>query len=155
MLAFAQGVQALFKVLLLVPQAAELLHLALLLAIFLQQFTEQADLLCQGLGFCLGFVVEQGDGRALLLQLGAGCIDPRLQPWQLGAPLVEAVAQLHQLLQAIAVGAPSIAQASEGFTLKQLFTDLAEALFSQSLLFCQVQQLLLAFAASLFGLLFE
>ncbi|MNT48117.1 hypothetical protein D3C72_1848800 [compost metagenome] len=113
LLALAQGGLALFQFLLLMPQVAECFHLALLLAIFLQQLAEQTDLFSQGVGFSLGFVVEQGKGGALLLQCSIGLLDPLLQTWQFGASLIQPVTQLHQLLQAVAVGTPGVTQACQ------------------------------------------
>ncbi|MNF83637.1 hypothetical protein D3C84_659620 [compost metagenome] len=100
-------------------------------------------------------MVEQGDGGTLLLEGGACLFGTGLQAGQFGAPLIEAVTQLHQLLQAIAVGIPGFAQASQGCTLGQLLADLVEAFCTQALLFGKVEQLLLAFAAGLLGLLFK
>ncbi|MNJ41085.1 hypothetical protein D3C77_359940 [compost metagenome] len=155
LLALAQGRETLVQLVLLAPEPAECFHLALLLAVFLQQLAQQTDLLGQGVGLGLGFVVEQGDGGTLLLQRLTRLGRPLLQAGQLRAALVEAVAQLHQLLQAIAVGVPGFAEAGEGSTLRQLLADLAEALLGQSLLFEQVGQLLLTLAAGKFRLQLE
>ncbi|MCY1418104.1 hypothetical protein D9M71_336520 [compost metagenome] len=155
LLAFAQGLQAQFEVLLVAPQPAQFFDLALLLAVFLQQLAEQADLFGQGLGFCLGFAVEQGQGGALLLKLGTGLTGALLQAGQLGTALVEAVAQLHQLLQAVAIGTPGFTQPGQRRALCELFADLLQALFVQALLFIEAQQLVLAFGTGLIGLLLE
>ena len=74
-------------------------HGTLLFAVFLQHAAQEVELFGQGLGLCCGFAEQHVEGVALFLQLRIGLAGLGLQAGQLFAALVQAVADLQQLLQ--------------------------------------------------------
>ena len=148
-----QGLGALLQLLLLGPEPGQVLERALLPAVVLEQGAQQLDLLRHGLGFGAGFAVQQLQLRPLLAQLAGGGFGALLKARQFRLALVQAITDLHQLLQAPAMGIPGLAQRREGGAVLQLPGDPFQALGHQALLLLQVLDVLLALGVGLLGAL--
>ncbi|MCY1454834.1 hypothetical protein D9M71_719260 [compost metagenome] len=92
------------------PEPCQLFKPAQLLAIVLQQAAENLDLFSHRFGLGTGLFVKQFQVLLLLGQFFAGLRRTLFKRGQFCLALVQAIAHQHQLLQAIAVGMPGIAQ---------------------------------------------
>ncbi|RMT64098.1 hypothetical protein ALP43_200013 [Pseudomonas azotoformans] len=104
--------------------------------------------------FGTGLVVEQIQGFALLGELFNGGAGALFELPQLGLALVEAIADQHQLLQAVTVGVPGIAQRREGGAVLKLSGQALQALGALGLRVLQTVEQGLAFGAGAFVLVF-
>ena len=126
-----------------------------MLAVVLQQVAEQLDLFGHGFGFGTGLFVEHFQLLFLRGQrFGCAC-GALLQGGQFGLALVQAIADQHQLLQAIAVGVPGLAQRRQRRALFKLPGDALQAFGNLFLLVEQALNRALALSAGQFGLLLE
>ncbi len=147
--ALLQFAAALVEVLLAGPQTRQIFEGAQLFAVVLQQRAEQADLFGDGIGLGAGLLEQHFE---LLLLCGQGISAASGAVFEAGQfclTLVQAIADQHQLLQAIAVGVPGIAQRRQMGTLLQLAGDALQSFGGLGLLLLQSLNGLLAVGAGL------
>ncbi|MNZ73535.1 hypothetical protein D3C78_919460 [compost metagenome] len=101
---------AFVQVLLAGPQARKVFDGAQLLAVVLQQATQDADLFGDGIRFGTGLLEQH---LQLLLLRGERLVGARgvlFEAGQFGLALIQSIADQHQLLQPVPIGIPGIAQ---------------------------------------------
>ncbi len=154
-LALVQFGAALVQVLLTGPQPCQLLERTELFAVVLQQGAEQLDLFGHRFRLGTGFFVEHFQLLLLRGQFFAGAGSVLLQGGQFSLAFVQTIADQHQLLQAIAVGIPRIAQRRQVNALFQLSGHPLQAHGHLLLLLKQALNGALPLSAGLFGVLLE
>ncbi|MNF74707.1 hypothetical protein D3C84_567470 [compost metagenome] len=128
---------ALVQFLLAGPQPCQFFEGAQLLAVVLQQAAKNLDLFGYRFGLGAGLFVEHFQMLLLRGQFFGGAGGAEFQRGQFGLAFVQAVAHQHQLLQAIPVSVPGIAQRCQMSALLKLGADPLQALGNQLLLFEQ------------------
>ena len=149
--AFLQRLAAAVQLLLTGPQTGQLFDRPQLFAIVLQQAAEDLHLFGDRRRLDIGLAVEHRQLLALQLQLTGAVAGPLLQGQQLGLALFQAIAHLHQLLQALAMQAPGVADRCQVQAVFQLAGDARQLLGGALLLFEHLRNRLLAVEAGLFG----
>ena len=153
--ALLQGLPAGIQLLLVGPQPRQLFHRPQLLAVVLQQAAENLDLLGDCLRLDVGFAVQHLQLLTLFFQAAGAGAGLLLQPQQFRLTLFEAIAHQHQLLQALAVQVPGVADRRPLQAVLQLAGDIDQAFGHLLLLFEHLGDGVLALQARLFGGLLE
>ncbi|MNF72458.1 hypothetical protein D3C84_544380 [compost metagenome] len=146
---------ALVQFLLASPQPRQLFNGAQLLAVVLQQSAQQLDLFGHRIRLGAGLFVEHFQILFLRRQFLGGVGGVLLQRGQFRLPFVQAIADQHQLLQAVAVGVPGIAERRQMGALLKFGGNPLQTLGNPILLLKQTLNRLLAFGAGPFRLLLE
>jgi len=144
----------LVQLLLAVPQAYQVFEGTLLFAVVVQQTGQQLHLFGHGVGFGAGFLIEQVEGFALLGKFLCGRGGALFQLRQFGLAFFQAVADQHQLLQAVTVGVPGIAQRGEGGIALKFGRQALQPLGDVGVFVLQALEQGVAFGAGVFLLLF-
>ncbi|MNH89104.1 hypothetical protein D3C81_623010 [compost metagenome] len=144
---------ALVQFLLAGPQPRQVFDGAQLLAVVLQQAAENADLLGDGIRFGAGFLEQHFQLLFLRREFLCRARGVLFEAGQFDLAFIQSVADQHQLLQAIAVGVPGIAQRCQMDTLLQFGGDALQVPGDLGLLIEQVLNRALALGAGLLGTL--